>query len=448
MHESDDQTQSEHEPLVGPENEPVWHALELRHQPQLGPVVHEPQLELDAQGSPGAVQLDEYHAHPEPQLPLVGPDAVPCLQELLAPHQPQLARVVQPEHAVASAHGSVVAAVQTPASHDSPEQQSADVTHVCEPVRQAQRPLAQSIWPQHSPELVHVWPISPQHSDELGLARQLSPLQHPDAAVQLPAAAVHMLVAGRRHVPVAHSSPVAHRSPVVQHIWPSRPHAAAVMQELPLQVPAHAAPQAPQLRVSVRVSAHVPLQHIRPVPVHMLPAQHGWPEPPQVPATVVHMAPMQTRPAPQRSPAQQGSRAPPHAAAVAHVPDVQVRPEEQLIVSQQGCRSPPHAAGIVHAPRAHTRPAPHVSPAQHGWVASPHAAATEHMPAWHTRPRVHAPPAQHGCVSRPQADAAVQLPAEHVRPALQVVPRQHVWRSSPQSVGIIVPPSGRTPPPS
>lgn len=172
---------------------------------------------LVAHGSPGAVQLDEYQAH-DPHVPLVGPDAVPCLHELVEPHQPQLARVVQSPHAVESAHGSVVAAVQTPIVHESPEQQSADVVQVCEPVRHAQRPPVQSIWPQHSAELVHVWLTSPQHRVEVGLARQLSPLQQPDAAVQVPAAAVHMLVAGRRQVPLAHSRPVAQRSPVVQHI--------------------------------------------------------------------------------------------------------------------------------------------------------------------------------------------------------------------------------------
>lgn len=65
---------------------------------------------------------------------------------------------------------------------------------------------------------MHVWPTSPQHSDVDGLARQLSPLQHADAAVQVADAAVHMLVAGRWQVPDAHSRPVAQRSPVVQHI--------------------------------------------------------------------------------------------------------------------------------------------------------------------------------------------------------------------------------------
>ncbi len=358
--------------------------------------MHVPQVEpTDAHGSPVAMQLVEVHAH-DAHVPLVGPDAVPCRHELVEPHQPQLARVVHPEHIVESAQGSVVAEVHTPIVHDRPVQQSAEVAHVCEPVRHAQRPLLHSICPQQSSELVHVWPTSPQQSVEVGLARQLRPEQQLEAIVQAPDAAVHVLIAGGRHVPLAHSRPVAHRSPVVQHICPSRPQSAVVMHMLVAHVPAHDEPHEPQLRTSVRVSAHVPLQHMSPVPVHMLPAQQGWPVPPQVPATVVHIAPMHTRPAPQRSPAQQASRAPPHAAAVAHVPAVHVRPEEQRIASQHGWRSPPHAAGIVQAPRAHTSPAPHVSPAQHGWLASPHIAGTEHMSAWHTRPRVHAPPAQHG----------------------------------------------------
>jgi len=129
MHADDAQTQSEHVLPVGPVDEPVWHMLLLRHQPHVGPVVHVPHALLGEHGSVAAVHADEYQAQRE-HVPVVGPLADPCWHVLLEPHQPHDAREVQEPHIVASAHGSVVAAVHTPLVHVRPEQQSAVVVHV------------------------------------------------------------------------------------------------------------------------------------------------------------------------------------------------------------------------------------------------------------------------------------------------------------------------------
>jgi hypothetical protein len=154
---------------------------------------------------------------------------------------------------------------------------------------QAQRPIAQSISPQHSTLDAQVPPASWQHAAVAGLARHDSPVQH-SAAVRHAAAAAEHIPATRPHVPLWHASPAEHWDPVAQHACPSAPHIAArhtpVAQVDPV---AQARPHIPQFRASAAVSTHAAPQHVS-APAHAAPiAQHAWPAAPQVAAGRPHV---------------------------------------------------------------------------------------------------------------------------------------------------------------
>lgn len=108
-HDAEVQLQPEPQvPVVGPVELPLRHELVAPHQPQPLRAPHAEHVVAVAQGSVGVVQLLLVHAQPEAHVPEVGPLAVPPRQELVAPHQPQLPRPVQPPHVVLLAHMSVV----------------------------------------------------------------------------------------------------------------------------------------------------------------------------------------------------------------------------------------------------------------------------------------------------------------------------------------------------
>lgn len=339
-------------------------------------------------------------------------------------------------HVVDVAHVSVVPVVQTPASQESPEQQSALVTHVCEAVRHAHVPPEHSIQPQHSELDVHVRPGSEQHSVEVGLARQLRPVQHDAAVVHAVPAVVHIAVV-RPHMPPMQLSPPPHAVPVVQHGCPSPPHV-GIAHAPRVHAPVHRLPHIPQLRASVDVSMQEPEQHMVPVPVHAVPVvQHASPVPPQRVIVMLHVPPEHESPASQRVPPQHGCRAPPHAAAVSQsIPGPHVSPAAQSPPSQHGCRDAPHAAVAAHTARSHTSPAAHANPSQHVSRSWPHVASAAHMPVRQTSPVEHASPAQHGCPSRPHAATLVHVPDEHVRPGSQRLPMQQASRLPPQPAGV------------
>jgi hypothetical protein len=89
--------------------------------------------------------------------------------------------------------------------------------------------------------------------------------------------------------------------------------------------------------------------------VQVLPPQHAWPAPPQVPQLpLVHVPPMppgQVEPAP------------------VHTPPTQQPPELQTLEAQQDSPGPPQ---LAHTPLLHTSPVPHAPPAQHACPAPPH----------------------------------------------------------------------------
>lgn len=278
-------------------------------------------------------------------------------------------------------------------------------------------------------------PASAQQMVLLGLARQLRPVQHVDAAVQAVRATPHIDIGiSRRQVPLVQVRPVRQSVPR-QQASPSLPQ--VIISHAP---PVHAAsqrvPQVPQLPGSVDVSTQVPEQQERPLPVQLIPAQQGWPVAPQAAASVVQEPLMQTRPASQR-PSQHGSRGPPHSGAIAQVPPVQTRPEAHIVPSQHGWRSAPQTAVGLQTPRSQTSPAVHAPPSQHGSRSSPHSAETMQRPIWQTRSPSQAPPVQQGIDSPPQATRAVHVPAEQVRPRSQSDPRQHGSRSAPHSPGVV-----------
>lgn len=133
------QTQSAQEPEVGPALPPVAQVPVARHQPQVATELHDAQSVLAAHGSVVAPQELTYQLQPEAQLPAVGPARAPVMQVAVAPHQPQLARPVQSAQLLASAQGSVVEpVVQLSSVQVNPEQQSAVAAHRSEPTWQAQ----------------------------------------------------------------------------------------------------------------------------------------------------------------------------------------------------------------------------------------------------------------------------------------------------------------------
>jgi hypothetical protein len=138
------QRQSEHEPPLGPVEVPVWHIELPAHQPHAARVVQSPQAPLLVHGSEEAEQSVEYQRQ-SAQLPESGPLELPCEQPPPEPHQPQEARAVQPPQSVALVHGSVVAVWQVPPVQLRPAQQSASVVQRPLPDWQRQCPPLQSM---------------------------------------------------------------------------------------------------------------------------------------------------------------------------------------------------------------------------------------------------------------------------------------------------------------
>jgi hypothetical protein len=340
--------------------------------------------------------------------------------------------VVQSSQAVEPAQGSVGVDVEQASSVQfMPEQQSAVVAQIPEPDWQAQRPATHDIQPQQSVLVAHVPLASTQHCRSSGLARQLMPEQHSDAAAHVAPAGLQD-EAGRAHwLEALHSRPVRHRSPVEQHGWPSAPHAAAEQLEAVQVPPVQRLPHVPQLRGSRVVSTHARSQHDRPAPVQLVPPQQGCPAAPQAAGAVWQVESVQTSPSLQAVPEQHGWRAPPQAGAVSQLPALQTRPDAQAVPPQQGWRRAPQASAAVHMSRSQTRPERQAVPEQHGWRSEPHAGSSAHWPEVQTSSAAHARPEQHGWPSRPQASTPLQVPDEHVRPGPQRVPSQQGSRSCP-----------------
>lgn len=331
------QSQSAQVPSAGPPNEPRWHVSVLSHQPHSATPRHAEHSVFEPQVS-GAEHALESQTQPV-HAPPVGPVAVPLRQLAELGHQPQPARI---EHALQSElveHGSpiIIGVVHTPDVHVRPVQQSAEVTHVCEPVRQVQWPAVQSIQPQHCALEVHAAPASSQQTMPPDtVLRQLRPVQHSVADAHVVAAVPHIDI-GREHMPAVHVRPPVQAAPVVQQAAPSAPHIVVVVQDPALHIPdMHTLPHRPQLRLSVLKSMHVALQQVSPEPVHVSPAQHVCPASPQAPDVVPHVPLMHVSPMSQVSPVQQGSRAPPQAVAVAHEPAEHESPVAHAVPSQQG----------------------------------------------------------------------------------------------------------------
>jgi hypothetical protein len=137
-------------PLEGPLEVPVWQAAEVSHQPQLVVTVHPVQLVKAAHGSVEEPEHELEYQTQSLQEPVEGPAAAPVWHLFVPLHQPQSARPVQASQAVDEEQGSVVVVAQAPLSQVRPEQQSAVVLQLCEPVRHMHLPLSQSIHPQQS----------------------------------------------------------------------------------------------------------------------------------------------------------------------------------------------------------------------------------------------------------------------------------------------------------
>lgn len=268
LHDEGVMTQSAHVPLVGPLMPPRSHAPVDAHQPHSARAAQSPQV-VAAHGS-AAPHNRLNHVHAE-QDPLLGPSSQPPWQLLLSPHQPHPACDVQSPHALlAAAHGSVTGVWHDPSVHARPAQQSPSVAHVCEPVRQVQRPASHNMLPQQSSELVHVPAASEQHTVLVGLARHDSGRQQLASVEHVTCAAPH--VPAVRHTLAVQSKPRRQRSPEVQQAWLFPPQSAwhwPLMQV----VPQGDAVQLPQLRGSVLVSTHAPSQHAPRVQV--VPLQHA-----------------------------------------------------------------------------------------------------------------------------------------------------------------------------
>jgi hypothetical protein len=145
------QAQSPQLPLLGPVAVPLWQRLVALHHPQPPRAEHEEQVVEVAQvsvgGGGGAASQEPLVQAQSPQVPLLGPMVVPLWQRSVPLHQPQPPRAEHEEQVVEVAQGSVVAgaAAQTPASQLRPEQQSESLRQRCEPVRHAQWPLMQRV---------------------------------------------------------------------------------------------------------------------------------------------------------------------------------------------------------------------------------------------------------------------------------------------------------------
>ena len=426
------QTQSAHDPELGPPLPPVAQVPVVRHQPQVRTELHDAQSAWTSHGSVLDPHELAYQLQPEAQVPVVGPARVPVMQVAVAPHQPQLARPVQSAQRTASAQGSVAEpVVQASSVQVNPAQQSPVAVHKSEPTWQAQWPETHDIQPQQSRLEVHAPPASAQHWASYGAPRQLNDEQHSEGAAHGVRTGPQEVELRTQRLAASHSSPVRHGAPEVQQGWPSAPQVA--LEHLPpLQVPSQGVPQEPQFRGSRAVSTHAPAQQVAPAAVQVDPEQQGWPRSPQAAGAVWQVPPVQTRPALQAVPPQHGSRAPPQAAAVSQTPAVQTRPEAQAIPEQHGWRRPPQAATGTHVSRSHTRPDRHAPPAQHGCRSAPHAGSAPHVPPEHTSSSAQAMPEQQGWPSRPQAAAAVQVPATQVNPGPHPDPAQHGSRSCPQ----------------
>jgi len=109
LHSDPSQRQLEHEPLDGPPDDPVMHALVDAHHPQLPAAVHVPQLDPDeAHGSVPPLHSEDSHFQPA-QDPLVGPPDVPLWQLDDESHQPHGYTLVHAPHVELGAHVSAVA---------------------------------------------------------------------------------------------------------------------------------------------------------------------------------------------------------------------------------------------------------------------------------------------------------------------------------------------------
>lgn len=92
------QSQSAHEPVVGPEKLPEAHVPLDSHQPQLLNAVQAPHAVSEAQGS-GPTHSERSHAQ-LPQLPVSGPLELPSAHPPVSPHHPQGKTPVQASQSV------------------------------------------------------------------------------------------------------------------------------------------------------------------------------------------------------------------------------------------------------------------------------------------------------------------------------------------------------------
>ena len=127
-----------------------------------------------------------------------------------------------------------IAVTQVPAWQARPVQQSPLAAQRDPLGWQAQRPVRQSISPQHSALFAQVPPASSQHDAVVGLARHERPVQHWAAVVHVAAAAVHMPATGPQ-VPMVQARPAEHWAPVVQQGWPDAPQVTATQAD-PVQL--------------------------------------------------------------------------------------------------------------------------------------------------------------------------------------------------------------------
>jgi hypothetical protein len=126
------QSQSLQVPEDGPVPLPVWHVLVLVQKPQDERAVQSLHVvELLHTSVLSQARLNQSQSE---QLPVDGPKNVPDRHVSSASQKPQPLVPRHVEHVVSDAQGSAMV-VQTPDMHASPEQQSALVVHVCDPVR-------------------------------------------------------------------------------------------------------------------------------------------------------------------------------------------------------------------------------------------------------------------------------------------------------------------------
>ncbi|MCC7539815.1 MAG: hypothetical protein IT379_26570, partial [Deltaproteobacteria bacterium] len=95
------QSQSAHEPTVGPVVDPPTQLFVDAHQPQPDRRVHSPHVPLVAHMSVLPPPLHSLESHAQsPHVPLVGPVVLPETHWLLVEHQPQPGRTVHASHVV------------------------------------------------------------------------------------------------------------------------------------------------------------------------------------------------------------------------------------------------------------------------------------------------------------------------------------------------------------